>query len=276
MTHSNGCPVCRSTMQWFASGTVLGRIDVDYFRCTGCGLVTLPEPTWLDQAYSNAITSMDVGLLSRCQSLAGFTAAMVRSERLGSGPFLDWAGGYGTLTRMMRDRGFDFFHLDPLCENVFAQGFEGDLVRQYQLITAYEVLEHLADPVTNLSEVAASTDRLLMTSYLLPEPAPAPSDWWYYTPETGQHITFYTERALATLAQRLGYSVITDGVSRHLFYRGSVSSRTRLLLSPLSVKAHALNARARATARRWLGRMQPLTSSDSALRGQAAGLAREE
>jgi hypothetical protein len=36
----------------------------------------------------------------------------------------------------------------------------------------------------------------------LPIPAPPIADWWYYGPEHGQHIAFFTREALQQLAAR--------------------------------------------------------------------------
>ena len=69
-----------------------------------------------------------------------------------------------------------------------------------------------------------------MTTQVLPTPAPRPGEWDYYTPESGQHVTFYTADALAALAGRLGFDgVVTSGLV-HLFHRGRVSRVTRSLV----------------------------------------------
>ena len=197
------CRACTGPTRPFAKAQVLGHVDVTYHRCDDCGLVMAIDPTWLPEAYSDAIAALDIGLLDRCQILSNVTAMVLRAERLRGGTFLDWAGGYGTLTRMMRDRGYDFHHTDPMATNVFAGGHDvPDLAgRRYDLVTAFEVLEHLVDPAADLAEAAASTDRLLTTTHLVPDPAPGPEDWWYYTLESGQHITFYT-RDVAGAARR--------------------------------------------------------------------------
>ena len=126
-----GCRLCSAPLEPFADGTVLGSRRVSYVRCTSCRSVFLPDPTWLDEAYSSAISALDVGLLERCIQLANVTTALIAAERLSGGIFLDFAGGYGTLTRLMRDRSLDFRHDDPLCENVFAQGFNASLDRDF-------------------------------------------------------------------------------------------------------------------------------------------------
>lgn len=229
---ADACRVCGSSTEPFARSHVLGDVPATYERCEQCGLVMAVEPQWLNDAYAAPITRLDIGLLDRCMLLANVTAALLRAERLRGGRFLDWAGGYGTMTRLMRDRGFDFVHWDPMTSNVFAQGhdattLEGD---RYDVVTGFEVLEHLEDPVGALEPVSRTTDRLLMTTQVLPSPPPRPEDWWYYTLETGQHITLYSTAALQRLAGRLGFDGVVSGTFLHLFFRGGVSRRTRALV----------------------------------------------
>jgi hypothetical protein len=225
------CVVCGSETVEFAVGTVLGDQHVTYRRCTGCGLIAASDPSWLARSYSEAIARLDVGLLGRNLALSNITAAVLRSQRLRRGSFLDWAGGYGTMTRMMRDRGFDFRHSEPMAENLFARGFEGQPSdRHYDLVTAIEVLEHLQDPVATLAPVAQGSTMMLATTELLPTPAPRPGEWWYYTPETGQHITFYTEATIRALATRLGYPFVATGSFVHLFSRRPIPARTTALV----------------------------------------------
>ncbi|KRF07649.1 hypothetical protein ASG88_02140 [Nocardioides sp. Soil777] len=226
------CRACETATDPFADGTVLGHVDVRYSRCPSCGMVMALDPTWLDEAYGDAIAKLDVGLLDRCQILASVTASVLRAERMRGGRFLDWAGGYGTLTRLMRDRGYDFAHNDPMAVNVFAEGHEvaDPGAERWDMITAFEVLEHLTDPLAALAPLAASTDRLLATTQVLPSPAPAPTDWDYYALESGQHITFYTGDSLEQLARRLGFDGVVTSSLVHLFYRGRLSPVTRALV----------------------------------------------
>jgi hypothetical protein len=228
----DACRVCGAAAEPFATAQVLRHVSVSYERCPRCGTVMAVRPDWLEEAYSDAIAKLDIGLLDRCQIVSSITAMVLRAQRLRGGRFLDWAGGYGTLTRLMRDRGFDFVHTDPMAANIFAEGHavaDWDGTR-FDLITAIEVLEHLPDPVGALAPLAASTDLLLTTTELLPDPAPQPADWWYYTLESGQHITFYTPRSLEVLAERLGFDGVVSGSFVHLFHRGRVSPATRALL----------------------------------------------
>jgi hypothetical protein len=230
------CPVCNTGMVPFDSAPVMGgRYQASYFRCAACGLVTTPETPWLEEAYASAIHLADSGLLRRARKMSRLATAVIRFEGIRDGRFLDWAGGYGVFTQLMRDRGLDFWHHDDFAKPIFADAYQDDGTAHCDLVTAFEVLEHLADPRRELAPIAARTDRILFTTELLPSPAPKVGEWWYYLPNVGQHITFHTPESLRILAGALGFQVTTNGRSWHLFHRGPADLRTRALLSGQAV-----------------------------------------
>lgn len=208
-------------MPFTFAATVLGVHSVSYFRCATCGLIRTEEPYWLEQAYGEAIARTDTGLVQRNIAIGARLAALIRVHFDPKAAFLDLAGGYGLLVRLMRDRGFDFYWSDKYCANLMARGFEAERAdRPFTAVTAFEVLEHVHDPFTFISEAmqthSAST---LVFSTLLYEGQTAPSpDWWYYAFETGQHISFYSRITLQELAAKLnlrfhtrwGLHILTD------------------------------------------------------------------
>lgn len=197
---------------------VLGRHNARYKRCNGCGFIRAENPTWLDEAYSHAIATSDVGLLRRNVVLAAVTRSVVKAYFNKSGKFVDYGGGYGVLTRFMRDAGLDTYRYDPMCRNLFAAGFDIDPPPQpcYELATAFEVFEHLVNPQEQLQKMLMFSRNILFTTLLQPEPAPRPGSWWYYCLETGQHVAFYTRAALEALAAAHGLHMVSDGVQLHL------------------------------------------------------------
>ena len=222
------CNICANKVDLFCHASLLRSYEVAYYRCTSCGFICTEEPCWLEEAYSSAITGSDVGLVRRNIQLATIAKVVISTFFGRSGRFVDYAGGYGLFVRLMRDNGFDFRWYDKYCENIFARGFEapGAGREPVKLLTAFEVFEHLADPVGELERMLAFSRNVLFTTQLLPEPAPRPGEWWYYGLEHGQHIAFFTRKALAALAKRNGLNFYTNGASMHLFTE-------KLLLQPL-------------------------------------------
>ncbi|MGY2876282.1 hypothetical protein ACVW00_003472 [Marmoricola sp. URHA0025 HA25] len=225
------CPACDGSMELFDTAVVLAHHDATYHRCRQCGLVAARDTPWLEEAYASPIHDADVGLLRRARRYSAIASAVIRFEGLTGGRFLDWAGGYGVLTQVMRDKGHDYWHHDAYAQPVFARDFRDDGEGRVDLVTAFEVMEHLASPREELAGIAKRSDLLLFTTELVPDPAPRVADWWYYMPDVGQHITLHTEESLRHVGDALGYRLTTNGRNWHLFHRNSVSPRTRLLLS---------------------------------------------
>jgi predicted RNA-binding Zn-ribbon protein involved in translation (DUF1610 family) len=216
------CRACGQELAPHFVATVLERHQVAYGRCPNCGLIQTQEPYWLAEAYDQAISCKDVGLVRRNLELRDKLRDVIMGHFPSRGRFLDYAGGYGLLVRLMRDEGFDFYRHDPLCANIFAQDFDIELPAQDQftLITAFELLEHLRNPGQVLRDLLTHTDSVLFSTRLQPRPQPLDvRDWWYFCPQSGQHITFYTLASLRHLATATGTALHTDGKGLHLLTR---------------------------------------------------------
>jgi len=237
---SHCCPVCSKKMSFCFQAEVLRKYPAEYVVCKGCGYLRVQDPYWLEEAYSSAIAAADTGLIMRNVSLASKVASYlfwVMGER-GHGRYLDAAGGYGMLTRLMRDFGFDFYWTDKYCSNLLARGFEyGEHLKGCRAVTAMEVMEHLIDPVAYVDEVfrMAGTDTMLFTTEIY-EGAPPSQEWWYYAFSTGQHIGFFTKTSLEALAHRLGLNFISAH-GLHLLSRLPISrSRFMWATQPYVIK----------------------------------------
>ena len=186
--------------------TVLGRHRVQYYFCQESGLLQTEEPYWLEEAYSSAITEMDTGLAAR--NLLNRDRCAVWLHHM-FGPdcqYADVAGGYGLLTRLMRDAGFRFYHYDKFCENIFARKLEPPPEFRADAVCAFEVFEHLTNPMEFITESfdTYKTDSMLFSTLLFYKDRVPPQDWWYYTFPTGQHVSFYQPRSLRMIAKKLG------------------------------------------------------------------------
>jgi hypothetical protein len=230
---SVACRVCGAAAVPDHAVRIRGR-EKDLFRCGSCDLLFFPDPDWLDEAYADPISEVDIGLPARCLNVARVTEALVRGERLGHLPALDYGGGYGLMTRFVRDRGIDMRTYDPYAKNLFAQGFEGAPAdEQYGLISLVEVLEHLTDPVEVVAELAQHAQLVLVSTILVPPGLRNLRDWWYLLPDLGQHITFYSERSLREVGRRAGLELTTNHDGLHVLHRTPLSRMSRLVIREL-------------------------------------------
>lgn len=219
------CSICQSPSQEVFKAKILGKYDTPYFQCTSCGFLSPQNPFWLPESYASAITALDIGMLKRNLELREVVTAMLRTYFDPSAKFVDYGGGYGVLVRLMRDRGFDFYRQDIYAENLFAKNFDLADARceKFELLTAFEVFEHLENPSEAVDEMLKLSDNILFSTELQPIPNPTPNTWWYILPEIGQHISLFSRGALEALAKQKGLSLSTNGKNLHLLSRHKIS-----------------------------------------------------
>ena len=220
------CNICSQELLKFAENKIMNKYDICFFQCPNCGFVQTEYPHWLDEAYSQEITSSDIGLASRNIQLARFTKIIITLFFKGNLKFLDYGGGYGLFVRLMRDAGFNFFLWDKYPTiNIFAKNYEANIDEQtYELVTAFEVFEHFVDPMKSIEHILSLSDSVLFSTQILPENTPQPDEWWYYGLEHGQHISFYTQETLSYIAKVFGINFYTNGTSLHLFTKKNISN----------------------------------------------------
>lgn len=216
------CAICNAEMEKAIKLEVLGKHEAQFQKCHACGLLAAEDPHWLEEAYASPITAQDTGLLERNWSLMRQLCVIIENYFDAKGRYLDYAGGYGITTRLMRNLGLEFYHHDPYCENIFASGYEWDTEFKVDLISSAECMEHVTDPLEFLLKLKQKANAIAITTTLLPEPVPDES-WWYYAPQHGQHICFLERRTLEALGKKIKMHVVSYK-SMHLFSKSRIET----------------------------------------------------
>jgi hypothetical protein len=221
------CAICNGPYEKLGEATTIHKYVADYRRCSACGFVQVVNPHWLREAYETAMTCTDIGHVWRADYFSKVAKIVIHAFNDPKGTFLDYAAGYGISVRKMRDLGYDFRWYDKYSENLFARGFEANTSSnvKYDLVTAVEVFEHLNDPLQQISDIFKYSTEVLFTTELISMQPPPLDEWWYYAPEHGQHLAFYTDTALRHVARRFGVNFVSDGINHHLFTRKKISER---------------------------------------------------
>ncbi len=215
------CPLCKRELktcgeEWIvpARGTTFR-----YFHCSYCDLVFLdPElrPTREEEEsrYLEHNNSPEDGRYVRYlrsfaeEALLPYVKPPQKVLDFGSGPSPVFA-------RLLGDAGFSVDLYDPL----FAP-HSAWRDKQYEAITAIEVAEHLFEPLNTFREISRLIrpgGYLVLRTLLHYSDRGRFASWWYRQDPT--HVTFYSPRSFAVLAELLRFELVTIKAGRSVIMR---------------------------------------------------------
>jgi Methyltransferase domain len=206
------CRLCGARADFWNRKRLLNRYDIDYYLCSGCGSLSTEEPYWLEEAYDVSGIGDDVGAAQRTIDLALKTSALLDQIGLPARTeCIDFGGGIGLFTRLMRDRGFNFFSYDRYAKPFFSDRYNVTTLagRSPAVVTAFEVLEHFPDPHQDLEQLFEGRPALVVVTTELFTGQDV--NWYYLSDTTGQHVFFYSPRAINLIAKRFDYSLALVG-----------------------------------------------------------------
>jgi hypothetical protein len=221
------CPICGEAAEVKLHVDIHGRHKQPLFQCSVCCFSFFHQPDWLPQSFSAELNELDLGSVARCLSVADFVTATFSSDR-GTTRLLDWGGGDGLLTRLLRERGFDCVWHDPFVQPRYVGDsiyIEGD---HTGIVVASEVFLHLTDPLYALRSLLAISEVVVITAVVPPKQIEP--NWWYLMPESGQHVSFYPIVSLKELARLTGTQLSSDRRFFHVFSHRRLSIWTRTLI----------------------------------------------
>lgn len=204
----NVCRLCRGTIDNIFTNKVLGKYDVSYYKCSHCLSLQTEKPYWLDEAYKkNNLSNTDTGAAQR--NLHNLAACYTISKLISAKNVIDIGGGDGLLCRLLRDYKINCYVKDKYATPTYGQGFTEEDFNTPDLIIGFEVLEHYQNPIADLDDLFRYKPHalLLSTAIFTNEK----QDWWYLSPESGQHVFFYSKKAIAMIAAKYKYELVVSG-----------------------------------------------------------------
>jgi hypothetical protein len=253
------CRLCGGTLADAFSTQVLGKYSVRYRKCNDCQSLQTEAPYWLPEAYAENLSSLDTGAAQR--NLRNLAASYSVARIFGASKLLDLGGGDGLLCRLLRDTGLNCYVKDRYAVPTYAQGFDSPDFARPDMVTAFEVFEHLPNPATDLRDFFATQPQVVLVSTEVY--AGQGPEWWYISAESGQHVFFYSRQGLLHIGEAFGYRVVLSG-EFILFVRADADAAWRRVLASFMLKRRVC----RWTAARLMLRAMPGVVADFHLRRQ--------
>jgi SAM-dependent methyltransferase len=233
------CPICSATCAlWDVvdfnkscedhKGKSLARsgVPIYYALCEGCGFCFTPEIyTWPLEKFKSAIYNDDYVLVDpeyldvRPRTMFEVLRSTYFPALPPSVRHLDYGGGNGRLAQLLRQSGWQSTSYDPVAD----EHVDPQQLGKFDLITAFEVFEHVPDTSKLMSDLSSllSDDSLILFTTFLSDGNIDPNrrlDWWYASPRNG-HISLFSKKSLAVLAQRYGFLFGSFNSSWHVFLK---------------------------------------------------------
>lgn len=202
------CRLCNGELIRLYDLRILNQYQVTFFQCHHCESLQTEMPYWLNEAYAdNNLSNLDTGAAQR--NIHNLAACFAICKLLNINNIVDIGGGDGLLCRMLRDYRINCYVKDKYARPAYAQGFTDPNFTKPDLVIGFEVIEHFANPETDLASLFDYEPKHLLLSTGIY--SKQDKDWWYLTPESGQHVFFYSKKALEIIAGKYNYSLIVSG-----------------------------------------------------------------
>jgi hypothetical protein len=183
---------------------------VYYCLCRNCGYLFAPmfqdwtREQFLERIYNDDYVAVDPDYLeARPQQNRQVLNEMLGAQK-GRFTHLDFGGGDGHLSRLLREDGWDSASWDPFFEP--GSSLDG---RRFDFITAFEVFEHAPDPHLMMRQIASAAHEgtFIFYSTFVHDRAVRANErisWWYVGPRNG-HVGVFSRYSLSLLGDRHGF-----------------------------------------------------------------------
>lgn len=206
----------------------LSGIPVYYYFCDACGFCFAPElcrwelKEFSEKIYNEQYVEVDSEYeIIRPETNAANLVPLFRGRER-SINHLDYGGGNGLLSDLLKKSGWRSTSYDPFVDGEIENAVRG----KFNLITAYEVFEHVPDVNALMSQIAMllEPEGIVLFSTLLSDGYIERNlrlNWWYASPRNG-HISLFSRRSLELLAGKYEFILGSFSTGFHILYRKRV------------------------------------------------------
>ena len=204
MSALENCLICETECSSFLHQ----KIQSKFYHCPHCELIFKDKNSYMDEEsehkhyakHNNSIEN--VGYVAMFQD---FLEKTILKDKVGTKSVLEFGSGPGpVLSELLKREGFEveiydkFFSPTKVYQN-----------KKYDCITSTEVIEHIADPLTQLqffNQHLHLGGRLCLMTQFHEDNEDTFVSWWYARDLT--HITFFTKQTFVVLASLCGFRLI--------------------------------------------------------------------
>lgn len=237
INHSLQCPVCHGASSLLdvvdfnksceeARGKFLplAGIPVYYALCNICGFSFAPElMNWKleqfeEKIYNDEYARVDPDYIDSRPRANAANLINIFGERAHAIRHLDYGGGGGLLVQLLKESNWQSTTYDPFVD----RSLNLDQLGKYDLISAFEVFEHVPDVqalMTSLRALLAPKGVVLFSTLLSDGHIRANQrlSWWYASPRNG-HISLFSRNSLTLLAKQEGFTFGSFSNGFHAFW----------------------------------------------------------
>lgn len=203
----------------------LSGVPIYYRRCANCQfLFTDAFDDWTIEQfkthiYNGEYQKVDPGYFNGGRSREnGEVVARLWDAHKAATRVLDYGAGNDAFCAILRAAGFPVaISYDPMVPE-FARPPQG----KFDLVTSFETLEHLPDPLAGIrlmADLAAEPGLIFFTTYAQPADFDRQGvNWWYVGPRNG-HVSIFSKQALQRAWQQYGYKFLSLRDNIHIAFR---------------------------------------------------------
>ena len=214
-------------------------IPIYYAICGECGFCFAPEfsrwtlEDFADRIYNSDYIEVDPEYVDTRPRANAQNLKKLLGDRGPGVRHLDYGGGNGLLSRLLRDAGWQTHSYDPFVD----RGVTVESLGKFDLITALEVFEHVPDVAKLMADLSSllAADGVVLFSTVLSDGNLARGQrltWWYASPRNG-HISLYSRHSLSLLGASEGLNFGSRSVDFHAFW-SNIPPWAAYLLSEIS------------------------------------------